>query len=409
MASKRILIADENDRDFQIASNVLHRLGLFDIQRARSALEAIQATRDGTFDVVLMDTHFSDGSSGIGAIKVMFLRRGVRPPQIVMMSSQPDEETVRRSMAAGAVDYLAKPLDPHWLLERLQNLLGRVHREKKEKIEQQIRKALDTLIDLPTLPEVVVSIEQLSEGPHASAKDLSHVIELDQAITAKVLRVANSAFYSFVRTIRSVQEAVVLLGLNTIKGLVMALSTFKVLAKVSGSGRFDRRRLWEHSAACGVIASRIDHQLRMENSASFTAGVLHDVGKVVLDSFFPEYFASVLERMKQDHLLMVEAEQEVLGLTHADVGVYLGERWRFPSDLVEAIGDHHRIMTSEGPAHLSALIHVSDVMCYRLKEERAPEMDPSALDLLGLDEKSLAAWTSGLREEIERATRMLME
>ena len=231
-----------------------------------------------------------------------------------------------------------------------------------------------------------------------------------------MLKLANSAFYGFPREIATVNHAVVVLGFETVKSLGLSVSVLERFSGANDNGEFDRQRFWEHSIACAVaariLAAKVRYRTRGQGEA-FAGGILHDIGKLVLSQFFPDEFSEILHLVNTENIYIGKAEEEVLGLTHAEVGAWLGERWNMPKQLVDAIAYHHmpgRLPQRE--AELPSLIHLADFLCRREQigdggSARMPSLDPAALRTFGIHEEPKAAmkrifgYGELLRQEME--------
>lgn len=287
-----------------------------------------------------------------------------------------------------------------------------------EQKRQRLKRITQSIIGLPTLPTVITQLISLIDNPKTSARNVSQLISTDQALTAKILKLANSAFYGFPREIATVQHAVVVLGFETVKNLGLSVS---VLERFSGAdagadgGEFDRQKFWEHSIACGVAARLLAGKLRYRvPGEAFAAGILHDIGRLILSQYFPAEFAEVLQVMREEDLYIGHAEEKVLGVTHAEVGSWLAERWNLPDQLEQTIAMHHVPGRITGPAELPSLIHLADFLCRREKigdggGDKLPNLDPAALRAFGIHEEPVAALKrifghgDELQQEMERA------
>ena len=281
--------------------------------------------------------------------------------------------------------------------------------------QQRLRKITESIIGLPTLPTVVTQMIGLIDNPQTSARDVSRLISTDQALTAKILKLANSAFYGFPREIATVNHAVVVLGFETVKSLGLSVSVLERFAGGADHSAFDRQKFWEHCTACGVAARIMANKLRYRvQGEAFAAGILHDIGKLVLSQYFDDEFDEIIELARTEDLYIGKAEEAVLGVTHADVGSWLAERWNLPDQLVEAIAYHHTPGRLQRNAELPALIHLADFLCRRERigdggGERMPTLDPAALRTFGIHEepkvamKRLFALGPQLHVEMEKA------
>lgn len=284
-----------------------------------------------------------------------------------------------------------------------------------EQKQRRLKRITQSIIGLPTLPTVITQLMTLIDSPKTSGRHVAQLISTDQALTAKILKLANSSFYGFPREIATVQHAVVILGFETVKSLGLSVSVLQRFSGPSDNAHFDRQGFWEHSIACGVsaklLATKLGYRLPGE---AFAAGILHDVGKLILNQYLPAEFAQVIERMRTEDLYIGKAEELVLGLTHSEVGSWLAEKWNLPGQLVDAIAYHHAPGRLTRNAELPALIHLADFLCRRERigdgvGQRLPTLDSAAFQVFGIREEPKAAlkrifgYGEELRREMEKA------
>ena len=200
--------------------------------------------------------------------------------------------------------------------------------------EADLRRIIAKVEDLPTLPRTVLRITELVNDPRASAKDLSIIITDDQVLTARLLKLVNSSFYGFPQPVTTVTGAIVLLGFDAIRNLLLTTSVLDLFPARIAKVRRDQEQLWDHSLACAIGAKSIGNFLRYDKLEElFVAGLLHDIGKIVEMMFLQDDFARITERVRDQGVLISTAEQDLLGCTHADIGRLLAERWNLPAKL----------------------------------------------------------------------------
>lgn len=271
-----------------------------------------------------------------------------------------------------------------------------------------IRRIVERIQNLPTLPDVVTRILKLVKSPESCAQDVESILSRDQSMTTKVMRLVNSSFYGYAGKITTLKQAVVILGFETIRSIALTASVFTAFAG-RGRERFDREAFWRHSIATAV-ASRMLAQAAREEAAEeiFLAGIIHDIGKVVLDEYAPVEFDQVLAVVEAKDCLIYEAEREVLGSSHAQIGRWLATKWSLPAELTDVIFYHHQPGNAQKAPRWTAFVHVGDILARTLKlgsggDRRIPPLDPSGWSLTGLDEAALKRVLAGLPSEFAKA------
>lgn len=276
---------------------------------------------------------------------------------------------------------------------------------------------LDVLLrqvrDLPALPAAVTRVMQLTDDPRAGTADVARALASDQALAARVLKLANSAFYGASRRISTVSEAVVTLGMRTTRNLVMATSCQEMLESDVSGYALPRGALWRHSLACASAAQALAGRARYRaTEEAFVAGLLHDIGKVVLNTYRRDEFVRVLLRVSSGGVTFAEAEREILGFDHAEAGARLLERWNLPPSLVIAVRHHHTPLNAPSPALLPCLIHVADAVCLTLGiglglDGLAYTLHPEALASLGLTDADFEQVAGQICDTLAQADPML--
>jgi putative nucleotidyltransferase with HDIG domain len=226
-----------------------------------------------------------------------------------------------------------------------------------------IQDAVARIETLPTLPAVLVHIIEARADPDASAIDLGRHIASDQSLTAVLLKVVNSAYYGHYRRIDSVTAAIVMLGFHEVRNLALAASTFRTLPQ--GHHDFDRTQLWRHSLAAAVAAERLAKALGIPLDGCFVSGLLHDIGKVVLDVLYPGSFRCAVHQAQIEKRRLYETEIEVFTFNHAEAGALLAERWNLPPKVVEAIRLHHDLESCPPESLLPKLAAMANYAAYQ--------------------------------------------
>jgi putative nucleotidyltransferase with HDIG domain len=225
-----------------------------------------------------------------------------------------------------------------------------------------LNQILRDLHGIPSMPDVIQKVMVMTQDPDCSAGELNKVMTVDQALTANVLKLCNSAYYGLPRTIGSVTQAITYLGFRTIRNLVLSSFLSDVYGgTVTGMG-YSLGGLWKHSVAAAVGAQMICEKLRRldTNEIAFTAGLLHDVGKTILAKHAKEHQKSIQSLVQENGMNAVEAERQVLGFDHAALGAKVADVWNFPPALMQAIGLHHDPLKAKGDNFLVHVVHVAN-------------------------------------------------
>jgi HD-like signal output (HDOD) protein len=275
---------------------------------------------------------------------------------------------------------------------------------------------LEKIENLPTLPIIVQQIQKLIASPNSNMAQIAAIITKDQAIAARVIRLINSAFYGMGGKITSIRQAIVLLGLNTVKNLVLGVSVVKIFEdSAGGASMFDRQKFWMHTFACALGAKMIARKMNLQDPEDFfLAGLLHDIGILVLDQFFHQEFVGILQDAARGKLDYVTAEQGRLGLTHAEIGEYMGRKWKIPELLVHSIRYHHQPLFTQtdlaGSIHVIAAVHIADVvsanrgidMGYKMGTNACEE---TALKRIGMTMPEIDAVFDEVEKEVKSVAR----
>lgn len=218
---------------------------------------------------------------------------------------------------------------------------------------------------ISSLPTVFLKINEVINDPCSSAADLGKVIEKDQALTTRLLRLANSAFYGLPGKVDTVSRAVALIGFKQLQELVLAMSVRSLFTGFGQNSAINMRSFWAHSIACGIACKTLAILRGMRSPESFfVAGFLHDFGRLIMLEQFPQQCSEIYEAAREQGRLLYEVEQEVFGFTHADVGGELVNCWRMPGVLAEAIKYHHRPEGAREFPLLAAMVHIANILAH---------------------------------------------
>ena len=269
------------------------------------------------------------------------------------------------------------------------------------------QKVIEKIDDLPTLPRTVLKITGLVNDPKSSAKDLARVITDDQVLTVRLLKLVNSSFYGFPQRISTVTGAIVLLGFDAIRNLLLTTSVFDLFANRNRQKKQDQERFWDHSLGCAVGAKVIGDYLRHDKIEElFVSGLLHDIGKIVEMMFLPDDFEKIVAAVNRDNTLMIAAENKVLGYNHTDIGKLLAEKWNLPAKLVQVIAHHHQPEQAGSFAVEAAIVHLADILCRALNmgdggDNKMPPLDKFAWERLKIPTDAIETIMATMNREYE--------
>ena len=221
-----------------------------------------------------------------------------------------------------------------------------------------------SLTNLPTLPAIATEILQIVRQDKFSAFQLCPLIEKDPPLAMKVLKMANSSYYGFRDKVESLGRAIVIIGMKELSQLVMGFSVIKAFG-TSNKDTLRWKKFWEHSAACGHVAELLNIQLSTSiPSSCYTLGLLHDVGKLTLHKIDPKNFYEALEIAHLEGCDLLEAEKNIIGVTHAQVGKWITKKWQLPEAIIYAAGYHHHPNDVQDEKYRvsTALIQLSDII-----------------------------------------------
>jgi putative nucleotidyltransferase with HDIG domain len=275
------------------------------------------------------------------------------------------------------------------------------------KCRAEILKNVDSV---PPIPVVAVRMARLLGDPEVSLDQLGETMKYDPVLTAKVLRLANSACFASSRTVATINEAMVRLGISRVAQMVIVSSVQPVLNESLDGYGLEAGELWRHSVAVGLAAVNLKKMLGSdsEDGVVFTAGLLHDIGKLVIGSFIDRYFKLIQEKTDQEGISFVTAEKEVLGIEHTELGSEVLEQWGFPPELVTVVKWHHEPDRATEHRNMVDLVHLADVISMMMGIGLGSDglqyiASSDSLSRLGLKKETLelvACRTIGAVEEI---------
>jgi putative nucleotidyltransferase with HDIG domain/predicted Zn finger-like uncharacterized protein len=259
-------------------------------------------------------------------------------------------------------------------------------------LKKKIAKGID---DLPAMPQVVIKAHELIADSNSDAQKIAEVIEVDQGITSKVLQVANSAYYGMSGKISAIQQALVVLGYKTLVEIITMAGTSSVLAgKLPGYG-YEAKDLWQHSLAVAFASKTIANMKKPDlANEAHTAGLIHDVGKIILDSYILEKKEPIENFMEKEEKSFLDAESEFFGFNHAEMASEVCKKWNFPDTIASAIKFHHQPSGSNGD-DLANILHVGDYVAMLSgigydNDDILYELEQGTMDFLDLNQDDIS-------------------
>jgi HD-like signal output (HDOD) protein len=389
---RRVLFVDDELRILEGLRRMLRGQRLeWEIAFAPGAEAALTMMEASPFDVIISDMRMPgmDGAKLLAQVRERF-------PQVVriVLSGHTELSTALRAVPV-AHQFLSKPCDTGTLraaVERachLKGLLG----------DESIRRTLGALRDLPSLPRTYDALTQALSNADVNLKKIAHLIESDVGISAEILQLVNSAFFGIAHSITNIEHAVIYLGINTLRSLVLSLEIFRVFVPKTPLPGFSLEALQAHARLTAHIAARLPVPKHLTDIA-IVGGMLHDVGKLILAWKFPARFKMLLAQAAEERCPLYVAEKREYGFGHAEIGAYLLGLWGLPYILVEAVALHHsppRVAPRDFDA--ASAVYAANLLAHEV-ESPAPEGPGSQagtsqeeLEALGIGQ-DLAAWRS---------------
>ncbi|PCJ60067.1 MAG: two-component system response regulator [Candidatus Hydrogenedentota bacterium] len=358
---RRIIFVDDDINVGQAMQRMLRPMRReWDMTFCLSGEEALDImSKEGVFDIIVSDMHMPS-MNGIELLtKVM-----EQHPQTIRfaLSGSPGADTVIRASAI-AHQFLSKPLDPHHLL----GLITRAFTLREQLNDKRLQDVLLDIGGVPSMPKLYNQIIQEMQSPDVSVRNVAAIIEQDAGMTTKVLQIVNSASFGLFQRVTSVLQATTLLGLDNIRNLVLMAEVFQPAENDKLPPNFNLDSLWYHCLKVAAYAKKIAMEETNDKKIAeecFTAGLLHDIGQIILATKKSEKFGEAINYAKTHHVSLIEAEKDIFGATHSEVGGYLLELWGLPDPIVEAITFHNYPSScpEQGFSALTAL-HVANYFC----------------------------------------------
>lgn len=279
--------------------------------------------------------------------------------------------------------------------------------------ETKIDKIIQTIEHIPTLPVISTQILRLFRNENITLKQIEELIEKDPPLAAKILKIVNSSFYGLLSKVSTIEHAVIILGINEVRSVALGFAIQNHFQ--THSNNFEPARFWKHSIICSQISKYLAKYFNVfDDGTFFLAGLIHDIGKLVIDQYFPEEFKAIIDRIAANQCTFSKAEKELLGVTHYQIGAKLLRQWNFPEKVVMQIFFHHAPWHDKSFTTESAILYLANILTkvsgFTCSSEEKPItasdiMRPTLLEFLNktgldIDEESYKNLLLLIREHI---------
>lgn len=353
--TRRILFVDDDRNVLDGLQDVLRKQRKdWDMSFAQDATAALDAFDRAPFDVIVADMCMPgiDGAELLARVK----EEHPRTARIILSGQVRRDVSMR--MLPVAHQFLSKPCDA----KLLRSVIERLCEAQRLLSHDAILAVVGRLDKLPSAPRVYHQLTRAAANADVGLSDIAGIVEKDPAVCAKVLQLVNSAYFGLAKRITSIRQAATYLGIELLKALTLSAHVLCITMRLSPVAGFSLERLQDDSLRIARLAKAFLPE-RKRAEAAFTAGILHDVGKIVIALAAPDRFAEIVRHASTTGLPIHAVEQDRLGVTHAQVGAYLLGVWGLPLDIVEVVAHHHRPrLLLEGPHDVLAAVHVADAL-----------------------------------------------
>ena len=398
-ARTRILFVDDEPSMLRVLRMGMRSMAAaWDMEYANSGEEALTLIQQNPFDVVVTDMRMS----GINGAQLLNQVLRLHPQTIrIVLSGYSDLSEV-----VGCIGLTHQFLEKPCSLDDLKSCLARVSRLNDRLTNYKLRSLAASLKNLPSLPEIHLEIAEALQSPNCSAQRIAEIASQDPSIAAKLLQLSNSAYFGFSREVFTIAEAVQLLGVGIIQSLAIAVPIFASFSRQKCPA-LPLEQIWEHSLQTAVISRRICNEHLADSflgEQAFCAGLLHDLGKIILADGLPDEYGAALKESRDQQVPTLEVERRCFDTTHAEIGAYLLAIWGLPIPLVEAVANHHcprRCGTRE--FCLAGVVHIANALQHSTADHPDPAtagVDTDYLKCVGL-ERQFETW----RAELSGTTR----
>lgn len=389
----RILFVDDEPNILKGLKRSLRPLRKYwDMEFAEGGENALTKLEQQTFDVILSDMRMPgmDGSQLLEKVREHYPKM-VR----IILSGHSDAEMIMRSVKS-AHQYLSKPCEKETLVTtvtRACSLRSILH-------NQVLMDLLGSIETMPSIPALYAKIMKELNSEDASVASVGEIVAQDMGMTAKILQLVNSSFFGMPRHISSAKEAVVLLGIDVVKTLVLGIEVFSKFKNALNV--IPVNEIHDHCVKTAIISREIAKFEKMDAKVidnAMICATLHDLGRLLLAEHFPDQYGSAMEFVEKDQMQVFEAEKKIFKLTHSEVGAYLLGLWGLPDEIIEGIAFHHRPdQLVSHDLEISGIVHAADRMEHHFRQGLCDDDDLSGLDISYLEKigknENLTSWRS---------------
>lgn len=373
-------------------------------------------------DVVIADIDVP--GSGLRLAEIIGISPEYQKIPVILTSVNPTADTIVKARNAGASSYLAKPFRPSEIRSRIESvtvtrevaskptdpdeIANPFAKEEEDEFTTRVR-AID---GLPAFPSTHSELLKLARSEDATSEDIADKLRFDPGLLSTLFKLVNSPYYGFNKRVHSVQLAVTLLGLEEVANLVMTAQIFENLGGEGESAGLDVKEFWRHTVGTAIASRALAKKLQVEVESAFLGGILHDLGKIVLDRYFSDYYAGVIKEVNHKGTPIIDAERSALGLTHTEIGGQLATEWNFPKNYLNVILHHHVPVHAKRYQRLVCLVHVADAIVRRLGygsggDTHEPAIDDSAMDRFGLKDDGLQKLIDAAKVDLDNGDSIL--
>ena len=392
----RVMLLDRSVLAIRQLQRLLNEFGKCDVTHFDCVRTALQSISGQKPDLIITEWELGD-MTAVELLQALQTHREWERIPVLLCTSNRSQNVKVYAQKLGILDIMIKPIEQKMLNIHLERLFpGAVAKRGKIKAEEKcsIRSKISQIHSLAPLPVLAKAIIDISDDPNASAHNLAEVVKRDQSLTAKILKIVNSAYYGFHREVGNVDHAIVVLGFDEIRSITLAACIIQSFLS-DKNHLFSRNKLWLHSLGAAYIARALStYKPGIFSKDAFVMGLLHDFGKVVLHQHFTAIFYKSLRIAIERHQPLYQVSEELMDIDHAEIGGMVAESWNLPVPLVKAIQYHHKPAAAYSHEDEVHLTHLANYFCHRYEigesGDPAPE-EPFAgsLKSFGFEEQDL--------------------